>query len=359
MNFTLVKDISEINIDKNTWNSLASQNQTNTIFQTYEWFHSWWEAFGDEYQLIFIIVKDEGHLKGFAPLMIQANTTGKKTLRFSSDLNADYCDFVIKGNKLEFIDKIIPWLLKSDIEFDNIHLINIPDESTTKSCIETCCLNYNIPLRLQHPRDTPTLLIKGHEDEALRTINKYSVRRHYNKLHKIGTVEFRHINVTDIINSQKSLDHFFKQHISRYTLKNDNSLFERQKNKNFYANLIHNMADTNWIFFTSLEFNGEPIAYHFGFDYNNTIIWYKPSFSIEHKHYSPGSVQLNYLINYAIETKRNEFDFTIGKEAFKKRFSNHTRKNDSIWIDKLKKDFYFQSVKKGIITAGKKVLRLS
>ena len=75
MNFTLVTDINQINIDKNTWNALVLQNQTNTIFQTYEWFHSWWEAFGDEYQLVFIIIKDEDHLKGFAPLMIQANTS--------------------------------------------------------------------------------------------------------------------------------------------------------------------------------------------------------------------------------------------------------------------------------------------
>lgn len=354
----MVTDISKINISQKIWNELVAQNQTNTVFQTYEWFHSWWEAFGDEYQLYFIIVKDDDNVVGFAPLMSHCDRSRIKTLRFSSDKNADYCDFIIKGNKVEFIDMIIEWIFNSSIEFNNINLINIPENSTTISCLKTSCLSKKIPLILKQPTPTPTLLIKNHEAESSKIINKYSIRRHFNKLNKTGAVKFKTIDIKNADSIQKNLDHFFEQHISRYSLKKDLSLFEDSKNKIFYFRLIKNMVNTDWLLFSKLELNGDAIAYHFGFDYNGTIIWYKPSFDIKHKNDSPGCVLLSHLINSAIGNKKNEFDFTIGKEPFKKRFTNHTRHNINIWIDRTKLNCYHQTIKNFVISYLKKILNI-
>ena len=92
------------------------------------------------------------------------------------------------------------------------------------------------------------------------------------------------------------------------------------------------MADKGWLLFSMVEFNDQPIAFHYGFDYNDTVLWYKPSFDVEHASHSPGLVLLRYLIGYAIDQKRHELDFTIGDEPFKSRFTNSKRKTVSLKV---------------------------
>ena len=92
------------------------------------------------------------------------------------------------------------------------------------------------------------------------------------------------------------------------------------------------MYADNRVRFSCLTFNEIPIAYHFGFEYANKLIWYKPSFNIDFFSKSPGTVLLKFLIEYALEKNLDEFDFTIGDEKFKDRFSNKKGKNIQIEI---------------------------
>jgi CelD/BcsL family acetyltransferase involved in cellulose biosynthesis len=80
-----------------------------------------------------------------------------------------------------------------------------------------------------------------------------------------------------------------------------------------------------WLDFTVLTYNDAVIAYHFGFFYNNKLVWYKPAFDVKYARHSPGEVHLKYLIQHAIDLGAKEFDFTIGDENFKRRFSNEVR----------------------------------
>src|SRR5437868_1220594 len=82
--------------------------------------------------------------------------------------------------------------------------------------------------------------------------------------------------------------------------------------------------------FSVLRLEGEPIAFHFGFEYNRRFIWYKPSFSAAHARLSPGEVLIKYLLEDVIDRGLEEFDFGVGEEAFKYRFANHVKHNHRI-----------------------------
>jgi len=345
MKISIVTDIKNLHIDRETWNTIAAENTTNTIFQTYEWFHSWWETFGNEYKLVFVLVEDEKGLRGFAPLMIHAPKSGEAVLRFACDVNADYCDFIIRGNRLEVIEHIIDKLLLTNLGCNHILLKNIPDYSTTTACIKTVFTSRKLYLRSLKPTPTPTLIIRNHEEDAQRIANKYSVLRHFRKLKKSGHLEFKNITNFDTPYALENIGLFFDQHVQRYSFKKDESLFLNMKNRLFYKKLIDNMKDKDWILFSVLEYNESPIAYHFGFLYNNTLIWYKPAFDISIKSKSPGTIMLKMLIEYAITNGADELDYTIGNESFKKRFSNHVRQNNHIWIGRKKKDFYLKCLR--------------
>jgi CelD/BcsL family acetyltransferase involved in cellulose biosynthesis len=78
--------------------------------------------------------------------------------------------------------------------------------------------------------------------------------------------------------------------------------------------------------------DGAPLAFHFGFDYAGSVIWYKPSFEIRHAARSPGLLLIRNMIQDALERKRHELDFTIGDEQFKDRFANAERVNLNVAI---------------------------
>jgi len=81
-----------------------------------------------------------------------------------------------------------------------------------------------------------------------------------------------------------------------------------------------------------VEFNGLPIAFHFGFDYSGSIIWYKPSFDVQYAEHSPGLLLTRKIIEDGLARSRRELDFTIGDEAFKGRFANLSRFNIALSV---------------------------
>ena len=69
-----------------------------------------------------------------------------------------------------------------------------------------------------------------------------------------------------------------------------------------------------------LEINGRKAAGYLCFDYLNRIWVYNSGLDRSMMEYSPGWVLLGYLLQWANENKRSEFDFMRGNEDYKYRF---------------------------------------
>ena len=74
-----------------------------------------------------------------------------------------------------------------------------------------------------------------------------------------------------------------------------------------------------------IEFDGRPIAFHFGFSFAGNYLWYKPSFEIALARKSPGEVLLRQLLLAAVQENAYVFDFGLGDEAFKHRFASRSQ----------------------------------
>jgi CelD/BcsL family acetyltransferase involved in cellulose biosynthesis len=75
-----------------------------------------------------------------------------------------------------------------------------------------------------------------------------------------------------------------------------------------------------WLQLAFLEFGGIKAAGYLSFDYANHIWVYNSGLNADFSQLSPGWVLLGYLIQWAIEHKRNCFDFMRGDEIYKYRF---------------------------------------
>ena len=167
----------------------------------------------------------------------------------------------------------------------------------------------------------PSLDLFSDRTVAIAATNKKSLVRHEKFFLREGGIKVHDLRHRDEI--LPCLDEFFEQHLSRCTIASYPSLFRDRIQRDFYKRLTDFFSETDWLRFTRVDWQGRPIAFHFGFCYRGSYLWYKPSFAPDLARHSPGEVLIRQLLLAAIGEGAQVFDFGIGDESFKHRFATH------------------------------------
>ena len=321
----LITRRSQIPLDAARWNALVAANETNTVFQTFEWFDAWWQTFGASRALWFLVVRQGEEIVGFAPLTRRRSPFGWRLLEFAGTGNADYLDFVLPKDKPRQLAAIGAFLRAHRFSWERLALQNVPNHSSTHAALLEVARDTGLHVVDEMRVTCPTLILGPDTALARGMIDKYSLRRPLNWFRKRGEVNFRHVDSAAEI--ARLLPAFFEQHRRRWGSIGRYSIFSEARQRKFYETLARVLLPCGWLQFSVVEFNGEPIAFHFGFDYGGTITWYKPTFDTRFAEHSPGLLLTRQLIEDGLARSRRELDFTIGDEAFKGRFSSHQRSN--------------------------------
>jgi CelD/BcsL family acetyltransferase involved in cellulose biosynthesis len=321
----LVTRRSQIPLDAERWNALVAANETNTVFQTYEWFDAWWQTFGAGRSLFFLVVKSGDEVVGFAPFTRRRSPFGWRLLELAGTGNADYLDLILPVDKPRQLTAICSFLRARRFSWERLALYNVPTASSTHAALLTLSARTGLRVVDELCVPCPALKLAPDTTAARELIDKYSLRRPLNWFRKRGTVAFRHVASGDEI--ARLLPVFFEQHRRRWTIAGRYSVFSERRQRQFYETLVRTLLPTGRLQFSVVEFNGDPVAFHFGFDYAGTITWYKPTFDTRYSAHSPGLLLTRQLIEDGLARGRQELDFTIGDESFKERFSNVQRYN--------------------------------
>ncbi len=322
MRIQLVEHAAALAAHRTAWNSLLQRSPTNTIFQTFEWFASWWEVFGDAYDLRVLLGFVGDSLVAVAPLVLSHQRRyGRPVacLEFACTAPSDYADFLYQDQSSL---RSLVQALRAELAWDVLNFDRIPSVSPTLPVLAEefpgwrgtsfCC-------------DVASAYVFGPTNDGSDIVRKKSLRRHTNGLRKAGTVEVRHLTQGELI--EPELEAFFQQHIERRSLTAVPSLFLNPREQKFYRLLTRRLAPHDWVLFTIVTLNGQAVAVHYGFLYERRLLWYKPSFSPQHAHLSPGEVLIAELFHYCRAHALSELDFTIGNTPFKERFTNVKRYN--------------------------------
>ena len=317
----IVREWSELAPHRAAWNQLALRSSTSSVFQTFEWHDAWWAAFGSKTGTLSVaLLFDDERLAAIAPL--HRYRRGRRTVvGFIGNSNSasDYCDFITDRPAL--VQPMLDELLEHGA-WDVLDLGNVPAES---SCLRAASewarvrRRSTIDIR-QFPAPTRIL---GDVEEDRACLNKKSLKRHFNGFAKSGSLRFHHS--TDPAEIDARLDDFFRQHAERWALSGRASQFAEPEQRDFYRRLVPALLANDWLRFGIVALDERPIAYHFGFEYANRFIWYKPTFEASLVKKSPGEVLLRFLLEDAMSRGLAEFDFTVGDEDFKYRFANLVR----------------------------------
>jgi CelD/BcsL family acetyltransferase involved in cellulose biosynthesis len=310
------------------WNSLVASSETSSIFMTFQWHDAWWGSYGGQRRPFIVAGFEDGQLVGIAPLMIDGRGW-RRRLSFMGEGKADYHDVIVsKKHKPSFLSALMALLADRRSEWGEFPLMNVPASSSTLSSLLPLCGEYRLSSMMHQDTVNHALALNGTEAEARTIMNKKDLRRRTNYMKSNGSLRF--FTIEDSVMLERYLPQFFDQHVQRWRKTRTKSLFEEGVHRNFYDVLARELLPTGWLFWSVLEFNGAPVAFHFGFDYRGVVTWYKPSFDVNLYRRSPGKVLLRHLISHAIDQEKNELDYTVGDELFKRRFKNVTRKNSNV-----------------------------
>jgi CelD/BcsL family acetyltransferase involved in cellulose biosynthesis len=94
------------------WEDLYHDSAHATAFQSWAWLYSWWESYGEDYELRLVTVRDgRGLLVGVAPLMLK-HRLGFSRLLFVGTGPTDYLDVLIRERWEDQVSEVLARTLR-------------------------------------------------------------------------------------------------------------------------------------------------------------------------------------------------------------------------------------------------------
>jgi CelD/BcsL family acetyltransferase involved in cellulose biosynthesis len=314
--FRLLSGFDDPLISSGHWNELVRKGPSNVIFLTYQYQKAWWQTFGRG-RLLLIAALDGEEVTAIAPFFADGNM-----IFFVGSGGSDYLDFIGEHSRPGALEGVLLTAANEVPGFLGYRFYHIPDRSATHRLIQSLYPSMGLDYYEEESWPCPFMDFEAFRDVAREATQKKSLLRHQRWFERDGPIDTLHLKRGDQI--LPHLDDFFNQHITRWSVTEFPSLFNEEKQKQFYRLLTNELDETGWLCFTRIEWQGRAIAYHFGFHYHGSFLWYKPSFEMELSKHGPGEVLIRQLLLYAIDRGAHTFDFGMGDEAFKKRFATDT-----------------------------------
>jgi CelD/BcsL family acetyltransferase involved in cellulose biosynthesis len=324
----LITEFEQLEQLSSDWDRLWKSDPAGEIFQSFAWARAWWRAYGSQYALHCLVVYDNDTMIGILPLV-----RDQDGLQFLGAPQADYSDILCEEARApEVLATAFSALYDLD-QWRECRLEHLPSDSrvarswrsSPRGLRRYSCLVFGYYCQtIMVPADNPDLLSK--------IARKKKMRRHLNKFAKLGVVKFRFLDTR--FEAREHLRHFFRYHARRRILVGESGGRNLPTFQRLLEGLVDELDPKNELRFSTVEVNGRPVAYHFGFDTAGKFTLYQQAFDANAWDYHPGNVLLHYMLLYASQKGAREFDFTIGVEPYKTRYTNCIKQTLTLYLER-------------------------
>lgn len=277
------------------------------------WMRTWWQSFGQDYELFLLSARDEnGNLHGIAPMMRSADTA---YLLGNPDV-CDYLDFINRpGNEEGILSAFINYAAGKGIDQIKLHAQR-PDaiffQADKKGVISR---NYSISVSDEdwsYEVELPAAW-----EEYLGRLNKkqrHEVRRKIRKLdnEKPG---YSFQVISDPYQIEENSAQFFQLFLQN----EEKAQFMTASMKVFFKNILINCASENLLKMGLLKVDHQTAAAVLFFVYNNRIYLYNSGYRNDYRELSVGLLSKVFLLKYSLENGFRVYDFLKGQEVYKER----------------------------------------
>jgi CelD/BcsL family acetyltransferase involved in cellulose biosynthesis len=300
------------------WDALLRRGATDEFFLTREWQRAWWETFARG-ELLLLAAEHGDNIAALAPFFTEAGM-----VYFVGSGGSDYLDFIGDTAVPGVLEALLDHARRAVPGFIGFVFYHLPESSANTARLREAAATLGLMLFEEGELPAPRLDLRGQPEAARAAANKKSLVRHEKFFARDGSLRVTHARDAEEILSH--LDAFFAQHETRWAGTPSPSLFRDAAQRRFYRRLTELASAGGALRFTRVEWQGRPVAFHFGFCHRGSFIWYKPTFDVTLAKHSPGEVLLRQLLLAADAEGAHTFDFGLGDEAFKARFATGVRR---------------------------------
>lgn len=322
MEITIHNSFSELDLME--WNSLLSESINDVPFLRYEYLSAWWETRGGgewpQAELVLISARNADKLIGIAPLFLTEYDGQQALMLLGSIEISDYLDLIVRsGDLIDFLSALLKFL-DSQVSFTwtGTDWYNLPDSSPTLSGLKAESAKRGWSYTEEIYRPTPRIILPGDFDTYLAGINKKQRHEIRRKMRRAQTSEQ---NVQwYIVEDEATLDAEIDDFLTLMANDHHKEEFLTEVMRSQMRSSVHAAFKAGWLQLAFMVADGNKIAGYLNFDYGNRIWVYNSGIDFNYRELSPGWVLLSYLLQWANENGRDEFDFMRGDEEYKYRF---------------------------------------
>jgi CelD/BcsL family acetyltransferase involved in cellulose biosynthesis len=293
------------------WEQLVRAWNKDVVYLTWHYQRSWWETLGRG-QLLLLAAERDGQVVALAPFYTESGMV----YFVGSSFELDYLDFIGDISDPKVLDALLEAARDLVPGFHGFLLYFIPDRTGTGKRLQEAADRLGFLCYVEEEMVAPVLDLA---EQTAAPGERNSLMRRERLLLREGPLEVRHLQDGEAI--LPCLGEFFEQHITRWKGRRNPSRFLYQRVPAFVERLTRVAAKTGWLRFTRIDWQGRPIAFHYGFCYRGRYFWGTPSFAIDLARYSPGQVLLRQILLAAKDEGATTVDFGTGDAPFKRRFA--------------------------------------
>ncbi|HEX2979521.1 MAG TPA: GNAT family N-acetyltransferase, partial [Anaerolineaceae bacterium] len=326
INYELIRTEAELESLSGEWNALLAESAIHVPFLRHEYLNTWWQTRGggewpDDARLAVVAARRDGQLIGLAPFFQATNRDSRPALLLLGSIEiSDYLDVISRPADLEaFLGGLLPFLAEADLpRWDLFDGYNFLEDSPTLPHLERAARGLGWEYTVERLQHSPHIPLPGDWETYLAGIDKkqrHEVRRKMRRL-EAADVPTRWYIVSDGADIDAEADAFLE--LMSQDPEKQSFLTERMRRQ--MRESIRTAFEQGYLQLAFLEINGEKAAAYYNFDYENRIWVYNSGIDNRFREYSAGWVLTGYLLQWANENKRAEFDFLRGDEEYKYRF---------------------------------------
>ena len=304
---------------RDEWDALLEQSPINDAFLTWEWLATWWKHYGHRYQLRLLTARENGELVGIAPLMLEQRRAFGVRLRVLRNIGVpppDVGGFIVRNGDPEVLVAFGEHLVTEAESWDILSVREIPGGVLDMGAFVACFPASAFAVRLDTTRHF-YVPIEGDWETFFQGLSKNlrkDLRKKVRRLEEQSKLTFcryvgrdatqAHMRTVFEINEQARHTHLYRSPVEQA----------------FHLDLAQRTSERGWLDISFLCLDGKPVAYRYGFLYNDCFEDWRTAFDTQYYSLSVGKVLLMFLLQDCFERRLRELHFLRGDEDYKERW---------------------------------------
>lgn len=329
------QDFSQNLTLRGDWERLHRESPFPTVFGLFPFHHAAFENRRQNWSLKTVVGRDvTGTVRMIAPFASPHSQPSH--WRFAIPDACDYDTLLYREGDAEAVTELGKWL-SSNSDWDRIDLQAVAggreelrqlsphfvqrSQNRLKNALHVLLGGYPLIYEIQdsnHPYLTAQAMTAHNE-----ALDQKQYQRHLRWFCKQRPLRLETLDSSETILA--ALPEFARLHRGQWGQEGEDALLPGSQPLDFLERLTRASYDAYPVRLHALKWGDELVAAHFGFEWQQRLYWYLPTYDVALSQRAPGRLLLAHLLQSVARKKNTEFDFLRGNEPYKLKLTVTTR----------------------------------